>query len=212
MPGKFFTFEGPEGGGKSTHAAALAQQLRALGHSVKLTREPGGTWLGESVRNILKDHQPPAPTPVAELMLFLAARSQLVETVIRPALAAGVHVICDRFADSTTVYQGCGRHMDKTQLRDLNRLATGGLTPDMTFLLDLDVKAGLLRAQSRQSADGQGTDRIEREALEFHERVRQGYLALSRQEPDRFKVLDATRSSAELQQVIWKVVQHVIQS
>ncbi len=212
MPGKLFTFEGPEGGGKSTHAAALAQRLRGAGHAVKLTREPGGTWLGESVRSILKDHQQPPPTPVAELMLFLAARSQLVDEVIRPALAGGAHVICDRFADSTTVYQGYGRRLDKAQVRDLNQLATGSLTPDLTFLLDLDVKAGLLRAQLRQNAAGRGTDRIEHEALEFHERVRQGYLELARQEPRRFKVLDATRSPAELQQAVWEAAQYAIQS
>ncbi len=212
MPGKLFTFEGPEGGGKSTHAAALAQKLREAGHTVKLTREPGGTWLGEAVREILKDHQPPPPTPVAELMLFLAARAQLVEEVIRPALAAGAHVVCDRFADSTAVYQGYGRQFNHAQVRELNRLATGGLIPDRTFLLDLDVSAGLLRAQSRQSDGGRGTDRIEREALEFHERVRQGYLELARQEPGRFQVLDAARPPAELQQAIWEAALNVLQS
>lgn len=210
--GKLITFEGPEGSGKSTHAAALAQRLRTSGMAVKLTREPGGTWLGEGVRRLLKDHQQPPPTPPAELLLFLAARAQLVGEVIRPALAAGLHVICDRFADSTAVYQGYGRNFDLEQVRELNGMATGGLMPDITFLLDLDVTAGLLRAQSRQSANGGGTDRIEREALAFHERVRQGYLEIARQEPGRFHLLDATRPPAELQPAVWEATQHVIQS
>jgi dTMP kinase len=188
--GLFITFEGGEGSGKSTQVELLARRLETAGRRVLKLREPGGTPLGEELRQLLL-HRRADISPQAELLLFLAARAELVRAVIRPALAEGTIVICDRFSDSTLAYQGYGRGIDLDQVRKLNDSATGGLKPDLTVLLDLPVEAGRSRKQRDEDAF-QGEDDT------FHERVRQGYLALARQEPDRWLVLDATRPAEEL--------------
>ncbi|MDR2862535.1 MAG: dTMP kinase [Puniceicoccales bacterium] len=194
--GSFITFEGGEGVGKSTQIAMLAAHIRAQGRSVRLVREPGGTALGEDVRHILK-HAPYGNhlQPSSELLLFAASRAQLVSEIIRPALDAGETVLCDRFTDSTLVYQGCGRGLSADIIAVVNTFATGGLRPALTVLLDLPVSAGLERAQRRaSSADVAAPDRMETFDAPFYERVRTGYLALATAEPERFLVLDAAAS------------------
>ena len=187
--GAFITVDGPDGGGKTTQAERLAAFLRDRGVLVHLTREPGGTWLGERIRDLLLERTgSAAPTdPLADAMLFDAARRQLVQEVIRPSLDAGETVICARFTDSTLAYQGYGAGLDIDVLRRLNDLTTGGLRPDLTIILDVPVEAGLAR-----KAPGDVT-RFEAEFdLAFHHRVRQGFLTLAAAEPDRIAVIDAT--------------------
>jgi len=191
-PGLFITFEGGEGSGKSTQIARLAERLRAGGRDPVVTREPGGTPLGEGIRALLLDPARP-PDALTEALLMVAARAELVARVIRPALARGQVVLCDRYADSTLVYQGAGRGLDRALLRSLNDAATGGLTPDLTLLLDLDPAIGL----SRRSAAGE-PNRLDREPEAFHARVRAAYLELSREEPARWVALDATLPSETL--------------
>ena len=188
-PGLFLTFEGPEGAGKTTQIARLEDALTALGHAVTRTREPGGDAVGERVRDLLL-HAPVGGGvgAEAELLLFAAARAQNVAGVIRPALAAGHVVLCDRFTDSTRAYQGAGRGLPGDVIATLNAFATGGLTPDRTFLLDLPPSLGL----SRQCAQEQ--NRLDREDLAFHERVRESFLATAAREPGRVRVLDAARA------------------
>ena len=187
--GWFITIEGPEGSGKTTQAAALADHLRVAGIEVHLTREPGGTWLGERIRELLLARTgSTAPTdPITDALLFNAARRQLVTEVIEPQLAAGRTVLCARFADSTLAYQGFGAGVPLERLRELESAATAGLRPDLTILLDLPVEAGLAR-----KAPGDVT-RFEAEFdLDFHRRVRDGFLALAAADPARFAVVDAT--------------------
>jgi dTMP kinase len=188
--GLFITFEGGEGSGKSTQAELLSLHLDAGGWPVLRLREPGGTPLGEELRRLLL-HRRDQMTPETELLLFLAARAELVRRVIRPALDAGGIVICDRFADSTLAYQGYGRGLDIEKLKTLNQVATGGLEPALTVLLDLPVAVG----RQRKSRD---EDAFQREDDAFHERVRQGYLALSKEDSKRWLVLDAMRERDEL--------------
>lgn len=186
MSGAFITFEGIEGSGKTTQAKLLKGYLESKGLEVVLTREPGGTELSERIRQLLADPSLPI-RPEAELMLFMASRAQHVRELIRPALERGATVICDRFADSSAAYQGYGRGIDLELISALNEFATGGLKPDLTILLDLDPEEGLRRARR-----GRGDlDRIELEELEFHRRVREGYLEMARREPDRFVVIRA---------------------
>jgi dTMP kinase len=190
LRGWFITIEGPEGAGKTTQAATLAKQLEDAGHDVQVTREPGGTWLGERLREVLLARTgSTAPTdPVTDALLFNAARRQLVSEVIRPALDAGRSIVCVRFADSTLAYQGFGAGIGLDRLRVLEAAATDGLKPDLTILLDLPVEEGLAR-----KAPGDVT-RFEAEFdLAFHRRVRDGFLALAAAEPGRFAVVDATR-------------------
>lgn len=201
MPGLFVTFEGGEGTGKSTQIARLAGRLRARGIDPVITREPGGTPLAEGIRELLLDAGR-APGPLAEAFLMEAARADLVAQVIRPALAGGRVVLCDRYDDSTLAYQGGGRGLDPAMLRGWNRAATGGLTPDLTLLLDLDPAAGLGR---RAGAAGE-PNRLDREPREFHARVRDGYLALARAEPARFLVLDASLPPEALEALVWEGV------
>jgi dTMP kinase len=194
--GVFITIEGPEGGGKTTQAERLRAHLESLGRPVHVTREPGGTWLGERLREVLlaRTDRGAAPTdPLTDALLFNAARRQLVREVIGPALAAGTTVVCARFADSTLAYQGFGAGVPLDDLRSLARLATDDLEPDLTIVLDLPVEAGLAR-----KAPGDVT-RFEAEFdLGFHRRVRGGFLALAADAPDRFVVIDA---SADLESV-----------
>ncbi|HMP89960.1 MAG TPA: dTMP kinase [Kiritimatiellia bacterium] len=209
--GKFITFEGPEGGGKTTQAKRLLARLTGEGHEVIYTREPGGTPTGEAIREILQYDKAGEPLcNEAEVFLFAASRSQLVRTVIIPALERGAHVICDRFADSTTVYQGYGRGFDIDQMIAINNFAISGATPDITLLMDVDISVGFDRIASRQRELFQKSDRIENEAREFHERVRKGYLALASRWPDRFRIINAMRDPAEVEVDVWRWVQTII--
>lgn len=194
MPGLFITFEGGEGSGKSTQIARLAARQRALGLDPLVTREPGGTALAEGIRALLLDSSD-APGPLSEALLMVAARADLVGTVIRPALAAGRNVLCDRYTDSTLAYQGAGRGLDAAMLAGWNTVATGGLVPDLTFLFDLDPEIGL----ARRSGAGVSTNRLDRESLEFHRRVRARYLELAALDPQRWIILDATASHDQLE-------------
>jgi dTMP kinase len=184
----FVTFEGPEGAGKSTALGAVAERLRGRGLTVLTTREPGAGDFGRRIREILL-HGEEMPAR-SELFLFLADRANHVETIIRPALARGEWVLCDRHADSTFVYQAVARGLDADFVRAANRFATAGLVPDRTLLFDLDPAVGLARLESR--------DRLDAQPLEFHQRVRQGFLALAAAEPDRFRVVDAGQTPAEV--------------
>ncbi len=199
--GLFVTLEGGEGAGKSTLAAMLVERARTAGHEVVACREPGGTALGERLRAALLgdadldgDSAPPAPE--AELLTFAAARAQLVTELLRPALVRAAVVVCDRFADSTTAYQHHGRGLDAALVAAVNAAATGGLTPDLTLLLDLPPSEGLRRA-------GGAGDYVEREQLAFHERVRAGYRALAEAEPGRWLVLDAREPAQGLAEEAW---------
>ncbi len=185
----FITLEGPDGSGKTTQSRLLAGWMQEQGYPVLLVREPGGTAIGERVRDILHDPAHVGMTPWAEVFLFCASRAQLVAEVIRPSLAANRIVLCDRYADSTLAYQGYGRGLDLESLRTVLRLATGGLTPDLTFCLDVPPEEGL----ARRLRGGGEWNRLDQEALEFHRRVRAGYLELAGLEPWRWVVVDATR-------------------
>ena len=208
----FVTLEGGEGAGKSTQARALAERLRAAGREVVQTREPGGTPLGEIVRSLALHHATAEGAPpvqigqIAELLLFAASRAQLVEAVIRPALDRGAVVLCDRFTDSTLAYQGHGRGIDLDTIARASSIATGGLTPDLTVLLDLPVETGLARRLGETAPD-----HFEREALAFHERTRAGFLGLAAAAPDRWLVLDATRPPAALTDAIWQRLVPLVQ-
>ena len=197
--GPFITFEGSEGCGKSTQVRHLAEFLRARGEDPLLLREPGGTPPGEVIRNLLQ-HAPEGEslTPEAELLLFAASRVQLVRTVIEPALRSGRAVICDRFMDSTTVYQGVGRRIPAEVTARINGFAVGTCRPATTFLLDLDRR----NARARMDARRQTADRIERETEDFFEAVRSGYLALAARDAGRIHVIDASQPASEIAAVI----------
>lgn len=198
----FITFEGPDGSGKSTQIKLLAERLRTLGQHVLLTREPGGTEIGEQIRAVLHDLKNKAMQPRTEVLLYSAARAQLVEQVIRPHLAAGGIVLSDRYFDSTLAYQGYGHGLDLEALRHITHFATGGLKPDVTLLLDVDAETGL----RRRKANAAEWNRLDDYALAFHERVRVGYLELMRAEPERWVRLEATVDVERLQQEVWRVV------
>ncbi len=188
----FITFEGIEGCGKSTQAKLLYEELLSRGKKVILTREPGGTPSAEEIREfILKEREEFFP-PFSELLLYIAARGFHVENLIRPALKEGIDVICDRFSDSTIAYQGYGRGIDPKFIRDIDSKATGGLKPDITFLIDLPVKEALKRIGTRER------DRIEKEELEFHEKVRSGFIEIAKREPERVVVLDGEKGIEEI--------------
>jgi dTMP kinase len=194
----FVTFEGPDGSGKTTQVARLAESLRAAGHDVISTREPGGTHIGDQVRAILHAPENRSMRPVTELLLYCASRAQLVSEVIRPHLERGGIVLSDRYADSSLAYQGYGRGIDRDTLRAILGFATDGLRPDLTLLLDVDAEEGLRR---RRGSGGEW-NRLDQETVAFHTHVREGYLALARAEPDRWVVIDAARSSDEVQRDI----------
>ena len=208
MRGKFITFEGPEGGGKSTHVRMLAERLRAEGRTVLVTREPGGTPLAEKIRGLVREELDDPPVTRSEVLLFLAARAQVVSQVIRPALARGEWVLCDRFADSTFAYQGYGRGIDVGLLRNFNDFATEGLVPDLTILLDVPLEVSRSRLAARQAATATAADRIEQAGTMFHRRLREGFLELAQSEPKRFAVID---SSGGVEQVAAAVAAAVSQ-
>jgi dTMP kinase len=209
--GKFITFEGPEGSGKSTQALRLGKHVRAAGYRVCLTREPGGTPTGDAIRAILQYDKAGEPlVPESELLLFAASRAQLVRRVILPALAAGTWVICDRFFDSTTAYQGYGRGFDLATVATINSFAVGPAIPDLTLLIDVAVEAGFRRLRQRQRGSEHGHDRIEREARAFHRRMRAGYLVLARKYPGRIKIIDGRQSPRAVEAAVWKAVQDVL--
>jgi len=198
MQGFFITLEGGEGSGKTTQLRALLTHLRSLEQEAVETRDPGGTSIGNQIRNLLLDGENARMAPLTELLLYEASRAQLVREIVRPALEAGRIVVCDRFADSTLAYQGYGRGLDLNLIGQLNELATCGIRPDLTFLLDIDPAVGLERVSHRLAAPRVRRDRLEDEALAFHDRVRQGYRALAAAEPGRVIVLDATHGILNL--------------
>ena len=203
----FITFEGGEGSGKTTQAALLAERLRETGREVLEVHEPGSTPLGKYLRRWLKEGRDPL-TAEAELLLFAAARAQLVRRRLRPALERGAVVVCDRYADSSEAYQGHGRGLDLDRVRMVNDLATGGLHPHLTFLLDCPPEVGLRRhAGDRSDAP---RDRFEGEGLSFHRRVREGYLEMAQAEPNRWRVLDATRPPQEVARQVWCIVRPLL--
>ena len=186
MPGRFITFEGPEGSGKTTQLGLVREWMESAGLPLVATREPGGTRLGADIREVLLAPRDGPVDPLAELFLYEADRAHHVGQVIRPALEAGKHVLCDRFYDSTTAYQAFGRGLPEALVRELNEKAAGGLVPDLTLLFETSAAEGLRRAKG-----GDGGDRLEGEDLDFHERVWKGFLELSRREPDRIRLVPA---------------------
>jgi dTMP kinase len=207
--GIFITLEGGEGSGKTTQAALVADELRRRGHRIMLTREPGGTRAGEAIRAIFLD--PAVSLGVAsELLLVLADRAQHVREKLRPALEAGEIVISDRYSDSTTAYQGHGRGFDLKLVDQLNRLASGDIRPALTIVLDCPAEVGLLRTRARARGDVRGYDRFEGEQIEFHKRVREGFLAIARAEPERVTVIDSTRELAAVSADILLAVERLV--
>ncbi len=196
----FITLEGPEGSGKTSHIPHLVEYLREKGYTVFPTREPGGTSISEQIRDILHDLKNAEMHPRTETLLYQAARAQIVEQAIRPRLALGEIVLSDRYADSTIAYQGYGHQQDLEQVRALIRYATGGLVPDLTILLDLDVEVGLKRKTNEWN-------RLDAYTVEFHQRVRKGYLELAKQEPGRWVVVDAEQSWEKVQSGLRKVIE-----
>jgi dTMP kinase len=197
--GFFLAIEGIEGSGKTTQVARLEQRVRAGNANVTVTKEPGGTPLGDRIRAILLDPHEEGMDPIAELFLYAASRRQHVVEVIRPTLERGAVVICDRFTDATLAYQGFGRLLELDRLRQINEIATDGLRPDLTVILDAPEAFGLERARARNAAsDLTHESRFEGEDLRFHRRVREGYLALAAAEPERYAVVDATGSVDEV--------------
>jgi dTMP kinase len=206
---RFITFEGGDGCGKTTQLRALQRYLESQGRSCVVTREPGGTSLGSLIRQVLLEGGKEPIAPAAELFLYLADRAEHVRQVILPALKDNKIVLCDRYTDSTLAYQGYGRGIEMDLLRRLNSVADDGVQPDLTLLLDCPVELGLARTADRQLAMGAGCgreDRFEQEKLEFHEKVRAGFLELARSEPRRFRVLDAARPVAEVTREIRCIV------
>jgi len=204
MQGKFITFEGGEGTGKSTHAAMLARRLEALGVGVLLTREPGGSPGAEVIRHVLLSGAAKPFGPEAEAMLFAAARDDHVNCTILPALAAGKWVVCDRFADSTRVYQGVLGKLDRRLIRALERVSIGALSPNLTFVLDVPAASAQERAARRRGSAN--PDRFEAEEIEFHENLRQAYLALAAGEPERCVIVDASGTKDDVAKRIWTTV------
>jgi len=204
----FITFEGPEGSGKSTQIARARHYLAGKGLIVLRTREPGGTPIADQIRTVLLDADNHEMTAAAELFLYFSSRAQHVAAKIKPALDRGEIVLCDRFADSTWAYQGYARGLGVELVEQLNEMATGGLQPDLTLLYDLPVEVGLARARKRaeQLAADQREDRFEREELDFHRKLREGFLLLAERHPQRFRIIDATGDEEE----VWRLTQEVL--
>jgi dTMP kinase len=199
----FITLEGPEGSGKTSHIPHLVEYLREKGHTVFPTREPGGTSIGEQIRGVIHDLKNVEMHPRTETLLYQAARAQIVEQVIKPRLRAGEIVISDRYYDSTIAYQGYGHQQDLEQVRALVKYATGGLVPDLTVLLDVDVEVGL----GRKKKNGSEWNRMDAHKVEFYERVRAGYLEMVKQEPGRWVVIDSGRNWNDVQADLRTVIE-----
>jgi len=201
--GRFITFEGIDGSGKSTQMRMLAERLRADGYDVFEAVEPGGTAIGRQIRRILLDAANQDLRPTAELLLYFASRAQNVDECIRPALAARKIVICDRFTDSTLAYQGYARGLGEEVVLALDRIACRGLTPDLTLLIDVDVECGLARAQKRNAGADAAETRMDDQSLEFHRKVREAYLKLAKQNADRFLVIDGRGAPEAVAERVW---------
>lgn len=197
----FITLEGPEGSGKSTQIRRIAKRLEAMGYPVIMTREPGGTSIGDQIRHVLVRMENKELHPRTEILLFLAARAQLVEQLIKPALQDGKIILCDRYGDSTLAYQGYGHGLDLEKLRQMLDFATDHLKPDLTILLDLDVKTGLMRKKAEDE-----WNRLDAYEVLFHERVRQGYLQLAREEPERWRIVDASQGIDAVQEDLFRII------
>ncbi|MBR0197302.1 MAG: dTMP kinase [Kiritimatiellae bacterium] len=210
MRGKFITFEGGEGCGKSTQILKLEEKLRSAGIDVIKTREPGGTRLSELIRGLLKDEETDPPCDRAELLLFLAARAQLAKNVIVPALSEGKWVISDRFSDSTFAYQGYGRGLDLDAIKTANDFACAGLRPDLTLLLEVSSETAEKRMRAREAKSSTSADRIEKAGNEFHARLRRGFLELAAKEPERIKRIDAEGDIEEVWERIWNYLKPLV--
>lgn len=197
----FITLEGPEGSGKSTQIKRLAKRLELMGFPVITTREPGGTPIGDQIRQVLMRMENKELHPRTEILLFLAARAQLVEQLIKPALQDGKIILCDRYGDSTLAYQGYGHGLDLEKLRQMLDFATDHLKPDLTILLDLDVKLGLMRKKAEDE-----WNRLDAYEVLFHERVREGYLNLAREEPNRWRIVDASQGIDAVQEDLLRII------
>lgn len=208
QPGLLISFEGAEGSGKTTQIELLVPRLEKLGRQVKVTREPGGTEIGEEIRHLLIRSNGSEPiSPEAELLLFAASRAQLVRQVLVPALAKGTIVLSDRFLDSTTVYQGAGRSLSPDPVNQINQFAVGDVLPDLTIVLDVPAEVSMKRVKHRAS---DLPDRIEQENIGFYRIVREGYLLLAKSMPGRFHVIDGTQPQAEIEKEIWRAVKRLI--
>lgn len=203
----FITLEGPEGSGKSMQICQLADHIREQGFEVLTTREPGGTFIGDQIREVIMRMENTMMSPRAEILLFCAARAQIVEEVIRPNLEKGLVVISDRYADSTLAYQGYGHGLDLGILKEILRFTTGGLQPDLTLLLDVDVEEGL----KRRRIGGGEWNRLDAQQIAFHQRVRQGYLKMAAEEPDRWRLVDARKKPDQVQKELRLVVSQSLQ-
>ncbi len=204
--GRFITFEGPDGSGKTTQLRLLSMWLEQQGLPFVITREPGGTTIGEEIRKLLHDCAHTEMDARTEILLYSASRAQLVAEFIRPALAAGNIVLCDRYVDSTYAYQGYGRGLPLTDLQMITEFATGGLVPDLTLYLDVPAEIGL----KRRLQSGETLTRLDREAITFHQRVRKGYHSLAHADPARWRMVDATRSVEEIQSVLRRELQTLL--
>jgi dTMP kinase len=206
MAGRFITFEGGEGAGKSTQIDRLRHRLEQLGQPVLVTREPGGSPYAEEIRSFILSGQAKRFGPLTEALLFAAARIDHVDKTILPALQRGTHVLCDRFADSTRAYQGSLGNVDAALIEDLERVTLKGVKPDLTLILDLPAEVGLARAGERRAGQGEGADRFEKEDVSFHQSLRQAFLAIGRSAPDRCAVIDAARTTDEVEGAVWAAV------
>ena len=211
MKGLFISLEGPEGSGKSTHAKRLVKRLEDEGDEVVTVRDPGGTVIGEEIRNIIQhDSTGEEIYPETETLLFAASRAQAVHSVIKPALAAGKFVISDRFVDSTTAYQGYGRGFGVAAITSVNDFTVNGTMPDLTILLDITVDAGFNRIMERNKSLGKELDRMERAGKEFHNKVRDGYLEIAKLNPNRVIVIDSFRDMETVSDDIWNAVKNLL--
>jgi len=210
MKGKFITFEGIEGCGKTSQVKLLVKYLEEKGCRVLMTREPGGTAISEAVRGILLSTDFSNMHPHTEVLLYLAGRAQHVSEVIKPALEAGTIIICDRFSDSTFVYQCLVRGIDIRMVETMNRFATDNILPHITFVLDIEPEEGLRRAKARNQKNMRGEDRMEREAMDFHQRVREGYLKWAAEYPDRIFVVRSDREKEEVHTEITGIIERVL--
>jgi dTMP kinase len=206
MAGRFITFEGGEGAGKSTQIARLQHRLEQLGQPTLVTREPGGSPYAEEIRSFILSGQAKRFGPLTEALLFAAARIDHLDKTILPALKSGTHVLCDRFADSTRAYQGSLGNVDIALIEDLERITLKGARPDLTLILDLPAETGLARAGERRASKGEGTDRFEKEDISFHRSLRQAFLAIAHSAPDRCVVIDGDQAPDEVEAAVWAAV------